>query len=232
MSDDASLSIEARIMIRRAAEETLTALDLVPGVMFLDAPSCLGLLNLYYAAKIPLNAECYDLSSFSIANLSVTQPDLIRLGEANGDQRILAIANGLLLYFPDTLGQAPVLYLASKAREVQENFYLSEIQADEWSKAIQYQEVFIRDNQLIYSHEEVLAQKKAELEGATPLPQLFNYLSQGIALAIHVAPTTFSYRFPEYAITQVAHWPIQELHETMEEVWERMTVNKEKGLEL
>ena len=219
MPDDASYTIEERQVIRRAAEAAMLALEIPVGqVTRLEAESCLGLLRFFFTAGIPLSAECYDLAVFDIASLSYTKPNLIRLGDHHDDQRVLQIAAGLVLFFPETVGQAPIIYLESRERPVQPHLYLYEHSLDEWSKPVLSHVALLDGAQIVIEPQEVIARKHLEMQGeAPPLPELLTFLTQGIALGIHVAPRQFCYRFPEYALSQIAHWSLQDLHEELQE---------------
>ena len=226
--DDAGYSVSERQAIRRAAESSMAALEIPEGrVTRLEAQSCLELLALFHGAGIPLSADCYDLSSFDIASLRHTKPNLLRLGDAVGDQRVIEIDSGLVLFFPETIGQAPLFYLQSNARPLVPNLYLQELRLEEWSRPVCCYQALIDKEKLIYEPQEIIAHKRKEMrEGLDPLPELLTYISSGIALCIHVAPRQFSYRFPEYALPRVVYWDLEELREELQESMEMMIDNK------
>ena len=62
---------------------------------------------------------------------------------------------------------------------------------------------------------------------ADPCPELHSYLSAGIALAVHVAPKQFCYRFPEYAISRIAHWSLEDVQEALELIMEHLCLSKQ-----
>jgi len=202
----------------------MVALDIPPAsVTRIEAQSCLELLTLFHDAGIPLSVECYDLSSFELRSLQHTKPNLIRLGDVNGDQRVLEINAGLVLFLPETIGQAPVVYLQSNERPPVPNLYLMEHRLDEWSKPIYCHQALLGKSELIYEPQSLIDHKRAEMEGMVDtLPELLTFISAGIALAIHVAPRQFSYRFPEYALTRIVHWDINDLQEELQETMESM----------
>ena len=233
MSDDAGYSIIERQAIRRAAEATLSALDVPKGqVTRVEASSLLRLLELLFRARVPLKADCYDLAAFDVASLIYSQPNMLRIGDSELDERVFAVASGLVLYFPETIGQAPVIYLESEERQEQEHLHVTEFHLDEWSKPIRYHQALLDEERILYKADEVKAALRAEMMGGKHYPELLSYLTPGISLAIHVAPRSFSYRLPEFSLSQIAHWPLDELHETLSEVMERMINSKSAGYDL
>lgn len=228
--DDAGYSIAERIAFRRAAETSMAALGIPIGqVTRMEAQSSLELLSLFHDISIPLSAECYDLSSFVISDLKHTKPNLLRLVDPEGDQRVLEIAAGLVLFFPETVGQAPVIYLQSNERPPVANLYQVEHNLEEWSRPVCCYQALLGKEKLIFESAEVIAHKLAEMEGEVePLPELLTFTTAGIALGIHVAPRQFNYRFPEFALTRIAHWSLDELQEILQETMNMMIEAKQQ----
>jgi len=224
MSDDASFSIEERQAIRRAAEATLKALDVPQGAAtLLDGESALGLVALFSKAGIPMSAECYDLAVFDLMKVVYTKPNLLRLSDTEGDHRVFEIGSGLVLYFPETLGQAPVLYLEARERSQLPHLLLQEEQLEEWPRPVRFHLSLLGDEQLIYLKDEVISYLRQEMTASVPpLPELRAFITSGIALGIHVAPRQFCYRFPEYNISRIAHWQLAELQEDLQNTMNAM----------
>ena len=207
--------------IRRAAESSMLALDLPIGkATQMEAESALSLLQLFRRMQVPLIAECYDLAAFAVQNIEFNRPDLLRISDTEGNLRVMEIAAGLILFFDETIGQAPVIYLEAKERPVQPHLYLAEQYLDEWSAPLLYhQALMAQGGQLIFQPEEVKARRLAEMQGeGEVLPELNSYITKGIALCIHVAPRQFSFRYPEYAISQIARWSIDDLAEELGDI--------------
>ncbi|MPM35700.1 hypothetical protein SDC9_82293 [bioreactor metagenome] len=221
--EDVVYSIEERLQIRRDAETILETAGVGSGsVTLVQGASMYHLISVLLKAGVPLWATTYDLADFQLAHISKSQQNLLRLTDDEKVTRVFEPENGLVLRFPETVGQAPVLYVSVKARPALSSLKLCQFQLPEWFSPVEYHLAFLDSEGFTVRQEEVEKYLLKQMLGETTPPEVYSYLSKGIGLVIHVAPKTFSYRFPEFTLEHVAHWPMDELQNELEEMMLRL----------
>lgn len=223
MKEDVVYSIEERVEIRRDAEAILETAGISAGtVTLVQGASMYHLISVLLKAGVPLLATAYDLEDFQVAHISRSQQQLLRLTDADKITRVMEPTQGLVLRFPETVGQAPVLYLSVKKREAQPGLKLCHFELPEWFLPVDYHVAFLGEDGITVKQNEVDAYLLRQMQGLDTPPEVYSYLTEGIGLVIHVAPKTFSYRFPELTLERVAHWSTDELQRELEEMMARL----------
>ena len=223
MREDVLYSIEERMEIRRDAEAILETAGVGAGsVTLVQGASMYHLISVLLKAGVPLAATSYDLESFQLAHISRSQQQLLRLTDQEKITRVVEPSNGLVLRFPETVGQAPVLYLGVKKREALPELKLCQFSLPECFLPIEYHVAFLGEDGFTVKQEEVDRYLIRQMQGLETPPEVYSYLTEGIGLVIHVAPKTFSYRFPELSLEKVAHWSMDELAREAEEMMGRL----------
>ncbi len=227
MREDVTYSIEERMEIRRDAEAILQVAGVQEGsVTRIEAISIYNLISVFLKAGVPLTATGYDLEDFSPLHVSRSEQNLLRFIDEEKMTRVLEPAGGLVLRFPSTVGQAPVIYLAFKQRPVQPDLKLSSFLLPEWHQPVQYHLAFLQENGIAFRQTEVEEILRRQMLGETAPAAIYSYLSQGIGMVFHVAPKTFQYRYPEFSLERVAHWSLADLQEEMTELMQRLILKK------
>ena len=224
MKEDVEYSIEDRAAIRSDAEAILEAIGLPSAsVALAEGKALYNLISVYLKAEIPLHATTYDLEDFSLAHVSMSEQNLLRLTDQNKNTKVFAPTKALIMRFPQTIGQAPVIYIGAAQREKQRALKLLQFQLPEWSKPIEYHLAFMDQEKMILKEDEVDKALLEQMQSEKKLPEITSFLSEGIALCLQVAPKTFSYRYPEFSMEKVAHWPFSILKEELEDLMERLS---------
>jgi len=216
-------SIEERMEIRRDAEAILETAGISAGtVTLVQGASMYHLISVLLKTGVPLLATAYDLEDFQLAHISRSQQQLLRLTDEDKITRVMEPSNGLVLRFPESVGQAPVLYLGVKHREALPGLKRCQFSLPEWFLPIDYHVAFLGEDGFTVRQEEVDRYLLRQMQGLDTPPEVYSYLTGGIGLMIHVAPKTFSYRFPELTLERVAHWSTDELQRELEEMMARL----------
>lgn len=227
MREDVTYSIEGRMEIRRDAEAILEVADVKEGsVTRVEASSMYHLISVLLKAGVPLTATGYDLADFNPLHVSRSEQNLLRFIDDEKTTRVMEPAGGLVLRFPLTVGQAPVIYLAFKQRPIQPDLKLSNFLLPEWSQPVQYHLAFLHENGIAFRQTEVEEILRRQMLGEAVPPEIYSYLSKGIGMVLHVAPKTFQYRYPEFTLERVAHWSLDDLQEEITDLMQRLILKK------
>lgn len=225
--EDVTYSVQERMEIRRDAEAILEVADVKEGsVVRIEAASMYNLISVLLKAEVPLTATCYDLADFYPLHVSRSEQNLLRFIDDEKTTRVMEPAGGLVLRFPSTVGQAPVIYLAFKQRLIQPDLKLSSFLLPEWSQPVQFHIAFLHENGIAFRQAEVDEILRRQMLGEAAPPEIYSYLSKGIGMVLHVAPKTFQYRYPEFSLEKIAHWSLDDLQEETTDLMQRLILKK------
>ncbi len=222
MFHDVDLTIEDRREIRQRAEKALQSQHVPIGkVTRLPAGRAAALLR-SMAHESSLTVESYDLDRFALSGVQVLEDNLIKLIGDDGSERVMGLAGMVVASFPDTIGQAPVLFLATHERPVQPHLYLRELSLPEWSRPIHVHLAYRQGKTIFFTPDDMKRLMRQEMAGEVEgLGEIVSFLSAGIGAIVHVRPGQFTYRYPELSIEKIALWSLDDVYEELSGLMQR-----------
>ncbi|MGE5652828.1 MAG: hypothetical protein ACM3ZQ_00985 [Bacillota bacterium] len=226
MLNDAELTIEHRREIRQRAEQVLLTHHVPIGrVTRLTAAKAAALLrSLVYESS--LTAESYDLDRYTLGGVQVLEDNLVKLVGEDGSERVMGLDGMVVASFPETIGQAPVMFLGTYQRPSQPHLYLRELSLPEWYRPVSMHLAYRQGKTIFFTPDDMKRLMRQEMNGEVHgLNEIISFLTGGIGAVVHVRPCQFTYRYPELSIEKIALWSLDDVYEELDELMQR--VNRE-----